>query len=244
MCTKNSRIPHIESINSIHKFDIFGVCESALTGSIPNHSILIEGFSPDPIRADKADDTRNGGVCLYFREDLPIKSRPDIATVPETIVAEIKLNRKKIFFVLSYRHPNIPIPAFNDYVISLEKILEMINKENPSAIILSVDFNARSPLFWEGDRESREGEIFSEFLISNNMEELIKEPTHIRDDGSQSCIDLICTDQPYLFVDSGVMPSLDSHSKHNITHGRLNFHSLNPLPYQRRIWDYMKQCQD
>ena len=72
------------------------------------------------------------------------------------------------------------------------------------------------------------------------MEELIKEPTHIRDDGSQSCIDLICTDQPYLFVDSGVLPSLDSHSKHNIVHGRLNFHSPSPPPYKRRIWDYKK----
>ena len=29
--------------------------------------------------------------------------------------------------------------------------------------------------------------------ISNNLEELISEPTHIRDDGSQSCIDLIFT---------------------------------------------------
>ena len=70
------------------------------------------------------------------------------------------------------------------------------------------------------------------------MEELINEPTHIRDNGSQSCIDLICTDQPYLFVEAGVKPSLDPHSKHNIIHGRLNFHSPSPPPYKRRIWDY------
>ena len=127
-----------------------------------------------------------------------------------------------------------------NYINSLENILEMIGKEKPSAIILSGDFNARTPLFWEGDSESREGKLFSELIISNNMEELIKEPTHIRDDGSQSCIDLICTDQPYLFVDSGVLPSLDSHSKHNIVHGRLNFHSPSPPPYKRRIWDYKK----
>ena len=134
---------------------------------------------------------------MYFREDLPIKSRPDLVNIPETIVAEIKLNRKKIFFILSYRHPNIPIAEFNDYINSLESILEMINKENPSAIILSGDFNARSPLFWEGDTGTREGQILSQLLLNQNMEELINEPTHIRDDGSQSCIDLICTDQPF-----------------------------------------------
>ena len=79
------------------------------------------------------------------------------------------------------------------------------------------------------------------FTLRNyNLEELIKEPTHIRDNGSRSCIDLICTDQPFLFVDSGVLPSLDSHSKHNIIHGRLNFHAPSPPPYKRRIWDYDK----
>ena len=31
-----------------------------------------------------------------------LKFRTDLATLPETIVAEIKLNRKQIFFVLSY----------------------------------------------------------------------------------------------------------------------------------------------
>ena len=203
-----ARIPLLESFQAEYKFDILGVCESALHSNIPTSSILIDGFSPDPFRADKSDNTRNGGVCLYYREDLPIKSRTDLATLPETIVAEIKLNRKKIFFVLSYRHPNISISDFKEYISSLQDILENINKENPSAIILSGDFNARSPFFWEGDSATKEGELFSEFLISQNMDELINEPTHIKDNGSQSCIDLICTNQPFLFADFGVLPSL------------------------------------
>ena len=179
-----ARIPLIEAFQATYKFDVFGICESALTGEITNDNISIDGFSPDPIRADKADDTRNGGVCLYFREDLPIKSRTDLATLPETIVAEIKIKRKKIFFVLSYRHPNIPIAEFRDYVGSLEKIYENINLENPSATIICGDFNARSPLFWDCDTVTREGEIFSNFLLSNNLEELINDPTHVRDNGS------------------------------------------------------------
>ena len=233
-----ARIPLIEAFQAQQNLDFFGICESALTSEISNEKIFIDGFSPDPIRADKADDTRNGGVCLYFRENLPVKSRPDLASIPETLVAEIKLNRKKIFFVLSYRHPNTTIDEFSDYVKSLETMYENISRENPSVTIFSGDFNARSPLFWENDTQTKEGEIFSNFLISNNMEELINEPTHVRDNGSQSCIDLICTDQPYLFVDTGVLPSLDPHSKHNIIHGRLNFHSPSPPPYKRCIWDY------
>ena len=93
-----ARIPLLESFQAEYSLDMFGVCESALSASTSNDSILVEGFSPDPIRADKSDDTRNGGVCLYFREDLPIKSRDDLVTIPETIVAEINLNRKKNIF--------------------------------------------------------------------------------------------------------------------------------------------------
>ena len=103
--------------------------------------------------------------------------------------------------------------------------------------MLTRDFNARSPL-WEGDMETREGCILSNFLLSNNLEELINEPTHIRDDGSQSCLDLVCTDQPYIFTDTGVLPSLDPHSKHNVIHGSLNFHIPCPPPYKRKVWDY------
>ena len=106
-----ARIPLIETFQATYDFDLFGVCESSLNENITNESIFIDGFSPDPIRADKPDDSRNGGVCLYFKENLPIKERSDLATIPETVVAEIKLN-KKIFLVLSYRHPNISSTEF------------------------------------------------------------------------------------------------------------------------------------
>ena len=60
------------------------------------------------------------------------------------------------------------------------------------------------------------------FLISNHLEQLIDEPTHVRDNCSKSCLDLICKDQPFTFMESGVLSSLDPHSKHNIIHGTLN----------------------
>ena len=83
-----------------------------------------------------------------------------------------------------------------------------------------------------------QGRKFNNFLLLNNLEELINEPTHVCDNGSQSCIDLICTDQVHLITKTGVLPSLDSHSKHNIIHGTLNFHIPCPPPYKRKIWDY------
>ena len=46
------------------------------------------------------------------------------------------------------------------------------------------------------------------------------------------------TDQPYILTEIGVLPSIDSHSKHNIVHGKLNFKFLSPPPYKRKVWNY------
>ena len=97
----------IETFQATYDFDLFGVCESLLNKDIVNDDIMISGFSPEPFRADKPENIRNGGICLYFKENLPIKERKDLEILPETIVAEIKLNRKKIFFVLSYCHTDL-----------------------------------------------------------------------------------------------------------------------------------------
>ena len=56
---------------------------------------------------------------------------------------------------------------FTAYVKSLKNILEILNIDNPSALILPSNFNVRSLLFWEGDDGTREGDIFNRFLISN-----------------------------------------------------------------------------
>ena len=83
----------------------------------------------------------------------------------------------------------------------LEHIYESIRKENPAVTIICGDYNARSTLIWENNITNWEGRIFSDFILSNNLEELVNEPTHIRDDRSQSCIDLICSDQPYMLTE-------------------------------------------
>ena len=119
---------------------------------------------------------------------------------------------------------------------SLEKLHESLRKENSYVSNLCGDFNAKSPLFWEGDSENRQGRLLNNFLISNNLEQLISELTHVRDDGSQSCIYLICTDQPFLFTETGVLSSLDHHSTHNIIHGTINISV--PPPFKHKIWDY------
>ena len=144
------KINLIEGINSVTNFDMFGVVESYLTPEINDDQLEIHGFSPIPFRADSTSIGRpRGGVCLYYNVNLPIKNRSNMTDIEETIVAEIRIKRKKIFFILSYHSPTKNTASEEEtYCKKLQALVDNINKEKPSAIILTGDFNARSPLFW------------------------------------------------------------------------------------------------
>ena len=44
-------------------------------------------------------NTRNGGVGLFYKNSLPVIVRNDLS-LDESIVVELKLGRKKIFFTV------------------------------------------------------------------------------------------------------------------------------------------------
>ena len=237
------KISLIEGINSVNKFDMFGVVESYLTPEISDDQLEIHGFSSIPFRADSTDIGRpRGGVCLYYNENLPVIDRSNLTSINETIVAEIRLKRKKIFFILSYRSPSKNSAAEeDDYCKNMQLLLDAINKENPYAIILTGDFNARSPLFWQDETiENSLGKKLSDLMLFNQMDQIINEPTHFPRDNIGTCIDLIMTNQPNLFVHSGVIQSPDPMCKHQIIHGIINLTFPCPPPYKRKFWSYSK----
>ncbi len=105
---------YIECLQSSHDVDIFACCESYLNSTNQNvEDLQISGFSQIPFRSDCNQPGRaKGGVCLYYKESLPIKRRPDLELLDECICAEI--NRKKIIYIVSYRSPSHPSEVFDD----------------------------------------------------------------------------------------------------------------------------------
>ena len=145
-----ARIPFIETLQATYNFDIFGICESSLTGNTSNDDIFISSFSLQPSRSDKSALLRYEGVCLYRKKIYLLRN--ELTLLDKTIVAEIKIKRKNIFFVLSYRHPNQTLDEVNLYMQNLENIYESIKKENPAATIICGDYNATSTIFWKNDK--------------------------------------------------------------------------------------------
>ena len=82
-------------------FDLLALSETFLDTSFKEETLFIQGFSKEIWRSDHLRDTKQGGVSLYFKEDVPIKRRTDLEIMEGKIVAEISIKRKKIIFVVT-----------------------------------------------------------------------------------------------------------------------------------------------
>ena len=237
------KLNYINAIDAIHKFDIFGVCETYLGPNTEIEHLEIPGFNHLPLRADCSDHEGRpkGGVCLYYKDHLPIKRREDLCSLEETIVVEVRLkNNKKVFLILTYRSPSKSSnQEIDNFCTNLSLMIDKMKEENPLSIILTGDFNGRSPHFWtEEIVENSAGKSLVEFSIENGLSQLISEPTHFPQENISTCIDHIYTSCPDGFVDWGVIHSPDPKCKHSIIHGTLNFSIPPPPPHKRRAWKY------
>ena len=165
ICARNKvKISLIEAYNSLHRFDVIAVSESMLDSSVSNDDIFIKGFSREIFRSDHPSNTKLGGVCLYFREGLPIRRRTDLELLQEIIVTEITIARKKIFLVAVCRSPNQNSEQFENFVDRLQSTLDLLRRERPYTLVLTGDFNCRSSQWWAEDMENPEGTALEELL--------------------------------------------------------------------------------
>ena len=93
--------------------------------------------------------------------------------------------------------------------------------------------------WWTGDVDDIQGDLLNDIITSENLFQLVKEPTHIVGQ-SLSCIDLVITDQPNIINDCCIVSSLHTRCRHQINHIELNVTNHPPPPYVRRIWHYQR----
>ena len=130
--------------------------------------------------------------------------------------------------------------SFYTFLENLELIIQNLKDKRPHCIILTGDFNCRSDSWWVEDEVTTGGTKLSEPCDSYCLNQLIEEPTTHISGNSLFCIDLIITDQPNLFVDSGVHSSLYAKSHHQIVFGVVSLSVPRPPPYKRTVWEYDK----
>ena len=231
------RVSLIEAYNSVCNYDLIGMVEIHIDSTVDEDRLSLDGYTIH--KANHPLNVKRGGVGLYVRDSLPSKNRSDLVTLPECIVCEIQLNRKKYFFVVVYRSPSQDQSEFDNFTMNSELLLSKLHAENPFSVIITGDFNCCSSQWWENDVENNEGKLFERITSDLGLHQLISEPTHLMGD-SKSCIDLIFNDQPSLIIESGVHPSLHEQCHHQIVYGKLSVSNVTLPPHTRRIWYYDK----
>ena len=213
-----SKLTQLKAYTSIYKDDFICLSETYLDSSIPDSLLEIDGY--DLICSDHPNDIKRGGICIYYKESLPVRAI-NIPYLKETLLLEMTCNNKKMIVPVIYCSPSQNNCEFDSFLRSVERLLSDIKKSKSFLSVITGDFNARSSYWWSEDINTPEGFKLLSLTSANAFLQLINEPTLLQTSIS-SCIDLIFTDQPNLSVNSGVHASLHPNCHRQIVHYSLN----------------------
>ena len=126
----------------MYNYEIIGIVEIHLDSTVEEDRLALDGYSF--INENHPQNVKRGGVGLYIKDSLTSKNRSDLVTLPECIVYEIQLSRKKYFFAVIYRSPSQGPEEFDNFTTNFELMLSKKQAENPFCVIITGDFNCRS----------------------------------------------------------------------------------------------------
>ncbi|KAK3744231.1 hypothetical protein QZH41_004610 [Actinostola sp. cb2023] len=205
----NSLQNKFEEVQSLIQHDFRAqvalLSETKIDSSYPNSQFKIEGYNM--YRNDRTKG--GGGVLAYFSSRLPSKKLklPRKFTTIEPLVIESKFGSHDVVVLLIYRPPKA---SGQDYYLRLEKDLYDIAtwaSLQKQFLVIAGDLNM--------DRlrpNYREGKILCDLEDVLGLTCLIDKPTRITE-SSQTLIDVILTNKPHLFKDSGVYnPEISDHA--------------------------------
>ena len=178
----------------MHKFDIICLSVTFLNNTYKDNDLNLNGYSL--LRADHPSNAKRGGVCIYYKENLPLKliSTPYLN---ESLLCEVTIGSKKCIIGTVYRSPSQNSDEFESFLSNFEFLLQDISNRNPYLTLLLGDYNARNTNWWHHDITTTEGVQLETTTTIYGLQQLIDEPTHIRKNSS-SCNDLIFVSQPTL----------------------------------------------
>ena len=222
-----------------HNYDIICLSETFLTSSIDSSDtrILIDGYNL--IRSDHPSDSKRGGVCIYYKEHIPLIKRDDICTLDNCLVTEILSQIEKCFLTCMYRSPSQNNEELKNFCANFDLLLSNINEGIPICSIITGDFNARSSNWWKNDITNSLGQELDSLTSSAGYSQIIDKPTHIVNN-SMSCIDLIFYTNTNAISKHGVDVSIFEKCHHNVIFGKIDIRVPLPPAYVREVWDYSK----
>ena len=238
------KISLLEAYNTVHNFDIICITETFLDSdnSSDDQRLSLEGYIM--IRSDHPSNTKRGGVCIFYKENLPFVRRIDIGYLDECIVGEIKVKNSKCFVTCVYRSPSQTPDEIDHYLSCFEQVCSSLASESPFCSVIIGDLNAKCTNWWNRGTNNHCGLELYNISTLLGYSQLINEPTNFEPNKTPTCIDLIFASQPNLVIESGVHPSLYNTCHHQIIYAKICFKVHRPPSYKREVWHYNRAQVD
>ena len=138
--------------------------ETYLDSSILDNLIDIEGYKL--VRADHPDNIKRGGICIYYRESLPVEIINQ-HYLKEALLLQMSYSNKKVIVSVTYRSPSQSVDEFDSF---------LSNSDIPSLSVVTGNFNSRSSSWWSKDTDTIDGLKLFSLTSSNRLFQLINEP--------------------------------------------------------------------
>ena len=226
ICAHNfAKLSLLRAYMSVHKFDIICLSETYLDSSIDDENL-----------ADHPSNKKRGGICIYYKNFLPLKLT-GVRLLDECIAFDLIISNKLCSFATLYRSPSQSQDDFATFSDNFEMTLDLVSKKNPFLLVVLGDFNAILSQWHDKDSSTSEGISVENITSQFGLHQIINEPTHVLENLS-SCIDLIFTSQPNLSVESGTQPSLHPNCHHQIIYAKFSLEVLYPPPCTCEVWHY------
>ena len=222
------KVSLLKAYMTIYNYDFICLSETYLDSSIPSDDNNLEIPGYDLIRADHPSNSKREGVCVFYRNSLPLKIL-DIFYLQECNVFELKIAKKFCKIESLYRLPNQSQDEFETFTNKLEIILDKIFETNPFLVIALGNFNVKLSQWYKNDKTTTGGSKIANLTSQYGLKQIMNQPTHILNNSS-SCIDLLLTSQPNLVMESGVHSSLHSNCHHQIMYARFNLNPFSIIP--------------
>ena len=140
--------------------------ETFLDSSTPDNLLEIDGYIL--VRADHPNNIKRGGVCIYYKESLPVR----VISLPylkEALLLEMTYNNKKVIVSVIYRSPSQNNSEFDLFLSNFEKFLSDISKRKPFLSVITGNVNARSSSWWSKDMDTAEGSKLISLTSTNGF---------------------------------------------------------------------------
>ena len=89
----------LQAFLCVNNFDIVIIGESHLTSKFDENEFKLDGYYFE--HCDHPDDKSRGGIGVYYKTSIPCCFKPTLTKLTETLVCEVKVGTKKMFFYLS-----------------------------------------------------------------------------------------------------------------------------------------------